>query len=477
MRKLPVELDVLQVNYAAMGGGAERVALSLHRGYQRRGIRSWMAVADRNVDDPDIFAIPRLPSRAPGWQALRAGSRRLAPIARHSPATARMARAIEATSSPTELLHLWQGREHFGYPGSRRILDLPPQRPRIVHCHNLHGGYFDLRSMAPLSRTVPVVMTLHDEWTFTGHCAYTLGCERWRTGCGSCPDLTIYPAIRRDATDANWRVKRDIYARSDLFVTTPSQWLMDRARDSILADAVRGWRVIPNGVDRSIFRPADRVAARERLNLPQESLTLLFAATQARTNMFKDYPTVLAAAHHAAVMLTNETLLLIVLGDSGPAERFGNLEVRYVPYEADLTRVAGYYQAADIYLHGARTETAGLTVLEALASGLPVIATAVGGIVESVRSLAGAPGAWKDAAHPADRATGVLVAPADAEGMGAATASLLGDESLRLALSANAAADAANRFDLERQIDDTLTWYQDILSEWPGGPGAARQPV
>lgn len=332
----PAELDVLQVNYAAQGGGAERVALSLHRGYKRRGIRAWMAVADRNIDDPDIFAIPRAPSRAFGSRFLRASSRGLAPIARRAPVAARMARALEAADSPAELLHRWQGREHFDYPGSARILGLPPHRPRIIHGHNLHGGYFDLRTLEPLSRTMPVVLTLHDEWTLTGDCAYTLGCERWRTGCGSCPDLTIYPAIRRDATHANWRAKRDIYSRSRLFLSTPSVWLMDRARDSILAEGAAGWRVITNGVDRSIFRPADRAVARERLVLPQEPLTLLFAATQARTNMFKDYRTVSLAARIAAKTLDGRTLLLIVLGDSGPAERFENLEIRFVPYETDV---------------------------------------------------------------------------------------------------------------------------------------------
>ena len=51
---------------------------------------------------------------------------------------------------------------------------------------------------------MPVALTLHDEWLLTGHCAYTLGCERWRIGCGRCPDLTIYPAIRRDSTAENF---------------------------------------------------------------------------------------------------------------------------------------------------------------------------------------------------------------------------------------------------------------------------------
>ncbi len=128
--------------------------------------------------------------------------------------------------------------------------------------------------------------------------------------------------------------------------------------------------------------------------------------------------------------------------------------------------MAAYYQAADVYLHAARAENLATTILEALATGLPVVATAVGGIPEEVRSLAGAPGAWNGPAIGADEATGVLVAPGDAAGMSAAAAAILGDDALRARLGANAARDAAERFDLERQLDDTIDWYREIIADW-----------
>ncbi len=51
---------------------------------------------------------------------------------------------------PGRLVNHWQGNEDFDFPGTSKLLDLPPERPDIVHCHNLHGGwpesvYFDLR--------------------------------------------------------------------------------------------------------------------------------------------------------------------------------------------------------------------------------------------------------------------------------------------------------------------------------------------
>ena len=223
-------LRVIQVTKVAQGGGAERVATMLHEGLRRRGHRSWMATARNSGDDPSILVIPSPRRDSAASRGLRRVARAMGPKDDAGLLKGRIQSTLRAAAAPRQWLGQALGREMFDFPGTAAIPDLPPERPDIVHCHNLHGGYFDLRQLAPMSHRLPVVLTLHDEWTFTGHCAYGLGCERWRTGCGSCPDLTIYPAIRRDGTRANWRAKEAIYSRSRLYVSTPSQWLMDRAQ-------------------------------------------------------------------------------------------------------------------------------------------------------------------------------------------------------------------------------------------------------
>src|SRR3546814_10499316 len=127
-----------------------------------------------------------------------------------------------------------------------------------------------------------LVLTLHDEWAYTGHCAYTLGCERWRSGCGQCPHLDVYPSIRRDASAANWTAKYDIYSSSRLYVATPSHWPMKRVLESSVASAVVERKVIPNGINLELFKPGDRTEARRRIGVPEDALVLLFAANRAR---------------------------------------------------------------------------------------------------------------------------------------------------------------------------------------------------
>ena len=89
-------------------------------------------------------------------------------------------RRSRALRDPGVLLDVARGREDFRFPASHRVLDLPPKRPDVLHLHNLHGGYFDLRVFPELSQGQPTVVTMHDEWLYTGHCAYTLDSERWQ---------------------------------------------------------------------------------------------------------------------------------------------------------------------------------------------------------------------------------------------------------------------------------------------------------
>ncbi len=111
-----------------------------------------------------------------------------------------MARFFQSMAEPARVLDRRRGVEDFRFPAAWRLAELAPRRPQIVHAHNLHGNYFDLRALPALCQAAPLVLTLHDAWLLAGHCAHSMGCERWRTGCGNCPDLGVYPAVRRDAT-------------------------------------------------------------------------------------------------------------------------------------------------------------------------------------------------------------------------------------------------------------------------------------
>jgi glycosyltransferase involved in cell wall biosynthesis len=451
-----LRVRILQVSAVDDTGGATKVARKLFEAYRARDHQSWMAVGVKRTADPDIFPISHAPA-AHGWGRPWWGLHdRLRPHS--SPA----ARTMAMIASPRRIIDERRGVENFDFPGTRRLLELAPVVPEVVHLHNLHGhfGYFDLRWIQSLCRTVPVVITLHDSWMFTGHCAVSLDCNRWQHGCGSCPYLDTPPAVRRDSTDRNWLRKKEIYENCSIFVAAPSRWLLERAEVSILSGGIVATRLVPNGVDLSIFRPAERASARERLGLAQDERILLALVR----DQFKDFPTLRAAAEILGNRASTGRVTLVVLGETREPQTIGEVTIRFMDYETDEARVAAFYQAADVYVHAARVgaENHSLAVLEALACGLPVIATDVGGIPEQVRNFR--PNPSKSGNRFArDDATGILTPPGDCKALADAIAFVIEDGSLLRAWSTNAAEDAARRFDLRRQVDAYLEWYREII--------------
>ena len=449
-------LRVLQVGTLESGGGAASVARNLMRGYRARGCETWMAVGRPASNDPDVFVLAdgtiqrqlrrmagRSSGRGWGW----------------------LSRSLRLAAHPRALLEQVRGHEDFEFPATFDLLNLAPARPDILHCHNLHGDYFDLRALKWLSRQLPTVLTLHDAWLLSGHCAHSFDCDRWKTGCGACPDLAIYPAIRRDATAANWIRKRDVYAGSRLYVAAPSRWLMDKLDQSMLAPAVQQARVIPNGVDVATFRPADKALVRRALGIAPERAVVLLTIGR-HGSPWGDDQMLGAATALIAARTSKRDVLFVAVGDAG-APRTAEEQLHRVASQSDPKALAQYYQAADVYLHCARIDTFPNTILEALACGTPVVASSVGGIPEQIRS-ADSRGVRTGALNRLERATGLLVAAGDAEAMAASVVALLGDGALRRRLGDNAARDVRDRFDLNRQVESYLAWYRTIIEHWNG---------
>ena len=403
--------SVLQVNSSDMGGGAEVVALSLHRAFRARRLDAWLAVGRARTGEDGVLAI---------------GDNR--------------SRRSRALRDPGVLFDLVRGREDFRFPASHRLIELPPRPPDVLHLHNLHGGYFDLAVLPEVSRRQPTVVTMHDEWLYTGHCANSLDSERWLTGCGKCPHLDSYPALRVDGTSGNWKRKAAIYERLRLHVVCPSAHLLNRAQQSMLAPAIVSASVIANGVDLALFSPGDRDEARAQLGLPDGTSIIVFAAPGVRTNPYKDFETLEAALG----MLADEpgpAVLALALGEAGAERQIDRVTLRSLAFTTH-DQVAAHLRAADLYVHSTRADNHPLAVLEALACGVPVVASRVGGIPEQVRDE-----------------TGILVDPGKPEALAGAIAELLGDEPRRRAMGTAAAADARRRFDSQQQVDAYLELY------------------
>lgn len=441
-------LTVLQVSALDRAGGAEQVAWNLFQANHRAGLASWLAVGKKRSDDPQVFEI-RSPDHHNWWSSLcykSAGSLNF--LVGKVRGVLGLQAFIRQLAKGSDYIAQIRGQEDFYFPGSATLLEQMPQHPDLVHLHNLHGGYFDPRALIKLSEQVPAMLTLHDAWLLSGNCAHSFSCERWKTGCGNCPDITIYPGLKVDSTALNWQRKKEIFNQAQLYVATPCQWLMDKVKESILAPAMIEGRVIPNGVDVQVFHPGDRRQVRIRLGLPLDRPILLFVANGIKKNPFKDYETLRAAIALIGEMST-QPIHFVALGEQGQTEQLGQATVHYIERTTNIELVANYFQAADIYVHASKAETFPNTILEAMACALPVVASNVGGISEQV----------------VGGETGLLVEPLNPDELAQAILRLLEDPALRQQMGAAGLDRVRNLFTLDRQARQYQDWYEEIVSK------------
>jgi len=373
-------LRVLLINNADVGagGGAAVAGFRLHRSLLVAGVDSTLLVGAKASTDPTVVELvnPPLVRRVLGKIGREAG------------------------------LNGLDGVGAYGVPRSALA-----RRADVVHAHAMQGGWFSYPALAWLSRGTPTVLTLHDMWPFTGHCSFSFGCERWRTGCGSCPHPEVSPVIKRDATAVEWRLKDALWARSHLRIVSPSRWLAGLATQSML-DRFEV-RVIPHGIDTIEFAPRPRHVSRAALGIPEDHAALLFTAASLAPRSGGPGPgpigdaadrkgvELLLAALQAVPRELRARCSLILMGGTSQAMaaalRADGYDVVEVGYIVSDPLKSFVYSAADLFVFTSRADNAPLVVLESLACGTPVAAFDIGGLAEMV-----SPGQTGTLATPGD---------------------------------------------------------------------------
>ena len=231
-----------------------------------------------------------------------------------------------------------------------------------------------------------------------------------------------------------------------------SQWLLDRAQQSLLAPAVAEWRLIPGGVDLDTFAPGSQADARRQLGLDPQARIVLYVANHGPENAIKDFDTVRRALAELSRRAPDRPLEFLVVGSDAPVQSIApGIAVRSLGYVRSRERLANLYRAADVFVHSSVEETYGLAVAEALACGTPVVLGSRGGVLELIEH----------------ERTALVVPPRDPIKLADAIARLLDSPSLRAALGAAGAADARARLDVRVMIAALHDWCAEIHARWP----------
>lgn len=404
-------MKILHINQSDIAGGASIAGFRLHQGLLSKGIDSRLLVGTSKTQSDRVAVIPR---------------------------KYKTEDYLAYISTPLGLnyTHIISS---FAIPK----LDFY-QTADVLNLHNLHYNFFNYLAISKLTQTKPAIFTLHDMWSFTGHCAYSYDCERWQIGCGHCPYPNSYPAIQRDSTALEWKLKDWVYAQSNLTIVAPSMWLTRQAERSVLGRFPVHF--IPNGVDTTLYQPLDTNHCRTVLGLPKNKLVLMFSA--ANLGDKRKGGDLLVKSLQVLPESVKRQILLLVLGDGG--ERLAeslDMETMCLGYASGDRLKAIAYSAADLFLFPTRADNLPLVLQEAMACGTPMVSFKVGGVPDLVR-----PGE-----------TGYLAAAEDTADFAAGIMELLEDTAQREAMAQRCRAIAVKEYSLELQAQRYIELYQKVL--------------
>ena len=247
--------------------------------------------------------------------------------------------------------------------------------PEIVHIHLLNGNYvnncFLLNFLA--ENNYKIIITLHAEIMYTGLCEHALDCEKWKSGCGNCPqNFTKYHSWFFDRTSFEWQKKLKIFSKfNNLTLVSVSTWLQERAMQSPMF-INRNFIVIGNGIDTDIFKPVDSTILKKRLGVTNEKVIL--HVTPSFKYAIKGGEYVIQIARR----LINQNVKIIIVGFDGYDGQLPT-NIITIKHTESQQELAEYYSMAYITLLTSKMETFSLVSAESLSCGTPVVGFKAGG--------------------------------------------------------------------------------------------------
>ncbi|HFC76967.1 MAG TPA: hypothetical protein ENJ27_01940, partial [Candidatus Moranbacteria bacterium] len=147
-------MKILHINTLDTKGGASRVAYDLKNELKKRGHSSWIFVCKKFSKDNDVFYIAKDNFVEKIFRKITKRDLGL------------MLRNRITKFFPTDI-------DFFNDRGLFKSSQY--KQTDIIHCHNLHSNFFNLKNLIKISEEKPVIWTLHDMWAITAQCPHAFG--------------------------------------------------------------------------------------------------------------------------------------------------------------------------------------------------------------------------------------------------------------------------------------------------------------
>lgn len=256
--------------------------------------------------------------------------------------------------------------------------------PDLVHLHNLHGYYINYRILFNYlaKHNKKVVWTLHDCWSFTGHCAHfvKVKCDGWENGCLKCKNINIYPkSYFFSNSNRNLVLKKQLLTNiHQMTIVCPSQWLAEIANNTFLN--VHTIKVINNGIDLSVFYQ-EKGDFRNNLGLEDKKILLGVASNWNQAKGFDDFIAL-------SEMINDDTVIVLVGVTINQKKQLKENMIGILSTQ-NIDELRMIYSESDVFLNLTYEDTFPTVNMESLACGTPVITYRTGGSGEIVNDSCG----------------------------------------------------------------------------------------
>ncbi len=349
-------LNILQVSRSSDGGGAPIATMRLNKALRRSGVNSRCLTLSKGSLKEGVLSL-----NSPFYTMWGVATRLM-------------------ERWPTRLTqseHSMLSSSWVPGPVARKINQISPD---VVNLHWVNRSFLSIAAIPKIE--APKVWTLHDMWAFAGAEHYVGDSLRYKTG---------YLKNNRDPGESRFDLNRWVWLRKkkhwaamdDLVVVTPSQWLAQCARESVLFGHVP-IEVIPNGIDHELFKPVDKNVARDILGLTKEKKLILFGAGNATTDKRKGFHLLKLAIDALENMQDRDRYELVVFGADSGGEQAFKTKVHYLGNLHDQISLAVAYSAVDVFVAPSLQDNLPNTVLEALSCATPVVAFNTGGMPDMI---------------------------------------------------------------------------------------------
>lgn len=253
-------------------------------------------------------------------------------------------------------------------------------KPDIIHLHNIHGYYINYALLFDyLSQLdIPIVWTLHDCWSFTGHCAHfeKVSCMKWKSGCNKCVLSRNYPSSFVDSSSYNYLLKSKIFTSiKNLTIVTVSNWLANYVKQSFLSQY--NVRVIYNGIDLDKFKQQDKDEIFLKYNIPRnKNIVLGVSNVWTESKGFFDFIRL--------ARLLDSTYQVVLVGVNKSQRRKLSDGIIGIERTTDFLELKTLYSRALVFVNLTYGDSFPTTNLEALAAGTPIVTYRTGGCPEAV---------------------------------------------------------------------------------------------